>query len=148
MRLKKNKCIFMISAIQYLGHKITKDGVQLSESKVEAVTKAPSPRNVTGLKAFLGLINYYGKFLLNLSTTLAPLHKLLAKRAQWKWGNQQQQAFETVKTQLSSSKLLAHHNSEVQLVLCCDASPYGLGAVLTHRFEDERECPMLMCHGH
>ena len=129
----------MMSAIEYLGHKITKDGLQPSESKVEAVTKAPFPQNVTELKDFLGLINYYGKFLLNLSITLAPLHKLLAKGAQWKCGNQQQQAFEIVKTQLSSSELLAHYDPEVQLVLCCDASPYSLGAVLAHRFEDGTE---------
>ena len=101
MRLKKNKCVVMMSAVEYLGHKITKYGLQPSESKVEAVTKAPFTRNVTELKAFLRLINYYGKFLLNLSTTLAPLHKLLAKGAQWKWDNQQQQAFETVKTQVN-----------------------------------------------
>ena len=103
MRLKKHKYIFLMSAVEYLGHKITKDGLQPSDFKVEAVAKAPFPRNVTGLKAFVGLINYHGIFLLNLSTTLAPLHKLLAKGVQWKWDNQQQQAFETVKTQLSSS---------------------------------------------
>ena len=62
------------------------------------MTQAPSPHNVMELKAFLGLINYYSKFMLNLSTTLAPLHKQLAKGAQWEWDNQQQQAFETVKT--------------------------------------------------
>ena len=54
MRLKKIKCVFMMSAIEYLGHKITKDGLQPSEYKVEAVTKAPLPRNVTELKASLG----------------------------------------------------------------------------------------------
>ena len=67
MRLKKNKCVFMMSAVGYLGHKITKDGLQPSESKVEAVTQAPSPHYVMELKAFLGLINYYGKLMLNLS---------------------------------------------------------------------------------
>ena len=132
----------MMSAVKYLGHKKIKDGLQPSESKVEAVTQAPSPHNVMELKAFLGLINYYGKFMLNLSTTLASLHKLLAKRAQWEWGNQQQQALETVKIQLSSSQLLAHYNPDVQLVLSCDASPYGLGAVLVHYFEDGTECPI------
>ena len=129
-------------AVEYLGHKITKDGLQPSESKVEAVTKAPSPWNVNKLKAFLRLISYYGNFLLSLSTTLAPLHKLLAKGAKWTWNNQQQQAFETVKTQLSSSELLAHHDPEVQLVLCYDASPYSIGAVLAHCFEDGTECPI------
>ena len=54
MRLKKNKYVFMTSVVEYLGHKITKDGLQSSEYKVEAVTKAPLPQNVTELKAFLG----------------------------------------------------------------------------------------------
>ena len=142
MRLKKNKCVFMMSAVEYLGHKITKDGLQPSDTKVEAVLKAPIPCNVTELKAFLGLVNYYGKFLSNLSTTMAPLHKLLLKGAQWLWGDQQQKAFETVKTQLASSELLVHYDPEVQLILSCDVSPYGLGAVLAHRFEDGTERPI------
>ena len=127
MRLKKDKCVFMMSAVEYLGHRITKDGLQPTESKVEAITKAPTPRSVTELKAFLGLVNYYGKFLSNLSTTVAPLHKLLVKGTQWKWGEQQQQAFKIVKAQLA---------------LSCDASPYGVGAVLAHRFEDGTERPI------
>jgi len=87
------------------------------------------------LKAFLELINYYGKFLSNLSTTVAPLHKLLVKGVQWQWGEQQQQAFKIVKAQLASNNLLVHYDPELQLVLSCDASPYGVGAVLAHRFE-------------
>ena len=142
MRLKKNKCVFMTSEVEYLGHRISKDGLQPSESKVEAITKAPSPKNVTELRAFLGLINYYGKFLSHLSTTVAPLHKLLAKGSKWEWDKSQQEAFDKVKLQLASCKLLVHYDPDIKLVLSCDASPYGVGAVLAHRFDDGTERPI------
>ena len=81
--------------------------------------------------------------MLNLSTPLAPLHKLLSKGAQSEWGDQQHQAFATVETQLSSSELLVRCDPEVHLVLCCDALPYSLSVVLAHHFEDGIECAIV-----
>lgn len=142
MQLKQSKCKFLMAEIEYLGHRITKEGLKPAESKVRTISQAPAPRNVSELKAFLGLLNYYGKFLPNLSTTLAPLHKLLAKRAHFQWNHSQQDAFNTVKLQLASHKVLVHYDSNVDLVLACDASPYGVGAVLSHRFGTESEQPI------
>ena len=85
----------------------------------------------------MGLVNYYGKFLPNLSSVLAPLHALLQKGAQWKWGVQQEKVFFTVKSQLTSDCLLVHFDP--QKPLTCDASPYGVGAVLSHHLEDGSE---------
>ena len=142
MRLKQSKCVFMLSEVEYLGHKITKDGLRPTDSKVEAIAKAPTPKNVSELKAFLGLVNYYGKFLSHLSTTLAPLHKLLVKGTSFQWSDSQQKAFEAVRAQLMSSELLVHYDSHLDLVLSCDASLYGVGAVLSHRFSDGTERPI------
>ena len=75
MRLKG----FMSSQVEYLGHRISKEGLQPTQEKVKAVTDTPKPTNVSELRAFLGLINYYGKFVQNLSTLLAPLYDLLRK---------------------------------------------------------------------
>lgn len=72
MRLKQSKSKFLMAEIEYLGHVITKEGLKPAESKVQAVSQAPILKNVSELKAFLGLVNYYGKFLPNLFTTLAP----------------------------------------------------------------------------
>ena len=82
---------------------------------------------------FLGLVNYYGIFLpnLKLTTTLVPLHKLSTKGAHYNWSQSQQDAFDTVKSELASSKVLVHYDSDIDLVLSCDASPYWMGAVLT-----------------
>ena len=78
----------------------------------------------------------------NLFTLLAPLYKLLRKGVAWRWGRPQRQAFDGAKELLSSPKLLVHYNATKELILTCDASPYGLGAVLTHRMEDGTERPI------
>ena len=88
------------------------------------------------------MVNYYAKFLPNLSSTLAPLYGLLEKKASWSWGKEQEAAFKTAKTQLTSSCLLVHYDPQKPLVLSCDASPYGVGAVLSHRMEDGSEQPI------
>ena len=142
MRLKRQKCRFMLSEIEYLGHKISSRGLQPSEEKVKAMKEAPRPTNLSQLKSFLGLANYYGRFLPNLSTTLAPLYQLLKKNTTWSWGDKQEQAFQSVKTQLSSAAVLAHYDPQQKLLLTCDASPYGLGAVLSHRLDDGTDRPI------
>ena len=102
----------------------------------------PVPTNVTQLRSFVGLVYYYGKFLPNLSSVLAPLYTLLQKGAQWKWGVQQEKAFSTLKSQLTSDRLLVHFDPQKPLTLACDASPYGVGAVLSHHLEDGSEQPI------
>ena len=80
IRLKHKKCSFMLTAIEYLGHKISAQGLQPTSEKVQAIHEAPAPKDVTQLKSFLGLLNYYCKFLPTLSTTLAPLYGLLQQQ--------------------------------------------------------------------
>lgn len=77
LRAKKPKCVFMADGVVYLGDRIDAQGLHPLPEKVEAVTNAPKPRNVTELKSYLGLLSYYTKFLPNLSTVLAPLYQLL-----------------------------------------------------------------------
>ena len=67
----------MAPEVMYLGHKIGTEGLHPVVKKVEAIQEAPTPKNVTDLKSYLGLLAYYGKFLPNLSSTLAPLYRLL-----------------------------------------------------------------------
>ena len=80
IRLKGSKCAFMLSSIDYLGHRISADGLQPTKEKVRVISEAPAPLNVTQLRSFLGVVNYYSKFLPNLSTMLAPLYMLLQKQ--------------------------------------------------------------------
>ena len=103
---------------------------------------APAPQDVTRLKSFLGLLNYYSKFLPNLSYTLAPLYRLLQKNTRWCWESEQRKAFQQAKESLTSDCVLAHFEPAKQLILACDASPYGVGAVLSHRMEDGKDKPI------
>ena len=84
LKLRKDKCSFMVPSVTYLGHKIDSEGVHPTQDKVKAIQEAPAPENVNELKAYLGLLNYYHKFLPNLSSEIAPLYALLRKDYKWK----------------------------------------------------------------
>ena len=90
MKLNSSKSAFMLGEVKYLGHKITSQRLQPTDEKVRAILKAPAPTNVSQLKSFLGMLNYYGKFLPSLSTCLAPLYSLLQKNTKWTWHQEQE----------------------------------------------------------
>ena len=129
IRLNPAKCIIFQSGPEFLGHWIDKNGIRPLPQKMDAVMQAKSPTNVTELKSYLGLLNYYAKFLPNLATTLHPLHDLLQKDRPWKWTEECERAFVKSKRQLQDSPLLVHYDLKTSLRLACDASPYGVGLV-------------------
>ena len=133
LRVKRSKCEFMRPSVTYLGHRIDANGLHTLHERVRAVQDAPAPTSVSGLKSYLGMLTYYSKFLPNLSTTLHPLYQLLRKDVPWRWGHAEAKAFVAAKELLTSSGCLTHFDSSVPLTLACDASSYGLGAVLTQQ---------------
>ena len=142
LRLNRSKCSFLQTSVSYLGYVIDREGIHPDPTKVTAVLGAPTPKNVSELRSFLGLVNYYGRFLPQLATTLAPLYELLTKQSTWHWTNRQRKAFQNAKEALASSQVLAHFDPSLEVELSCDASPYGLGAVLSHRGPDGTERPV------
>ena len=124
-----------------LGHWIDKKGTSPLPQKMDAVMQAKSPTNVTELKSYLGLLNYYGKFLPNLATTLHPLYDLLQKDRPWKWTEACERVFVKSKKQLQDSPLLVHYDLKKSLRLACDASPYGVGAFISHVMKNGEEKP-------
>lgn len=142
LRLRKDKCEFMKPEIDFLGYRLNKEGLQPQPEKVEAIKNAPKPENVSQLKSFLGLVNYYRKFISNLASKLEPLHRLLQKDTKWQWGRDQQRAFQKAKESLTSSTLLVHFDPNKPLLMICDASPYGVGAILAHRDQNGDERPI------
>lgn len=133
----------MVPEVSYLGHRIDANGLHPLEDKVKAILEAPSPRNASELKSYPGLLSYYGKFLPDLSSVLAPLYQLLRKHVSWRWSSVERDAFQASKDLLSSSSLLVHSDPQVPLTLACDASAYGVGAVLSHRLPDGSEHPVV-----
>ena len=124
----------MTPDLTYLGQRINRERIKPVKEKVRALTDAPSPINRSELKSYLGIINYYQKYLPSLATTctLAPLHELLRKGTHRRWGTKQHEAFEMSKKLLKSAGLLVHYDSCKELLLACDALPYGVGPVLSH----------------
>ena len=142
LRVKRSKCTFMKSSVTYLGHMIDAEGLHTLDEQVRAIFDAPAPTSTSKLKSFLGMLSYYSKFLPNLSSLLHPLYRLLKKNAQWEWRADQAKAFAASKELLTSSNCLTHFDSELDISLACDASNYGLGAVLSHKFPDGSERPI------
>lgn len=132
LTLKREKCVIASDSVQYLGHMIDREGLRPIPERIIAINEMPAPQNVTQLKSFLGMINYYGHFLPNLATILAPLYKLLRKNEEWSWTKECQQTFNKAKELLKSSKVLTHYSTEHPIRVSADASGTGLGAVLSH----------------
>ena len=89
IRLKRSKCAFLLPSVEYLGHIISTEGLHPTAEKVKAILEAPVPQNVQQLRAFLGFINYYTRFLSHLSSVLTPLYQLLQKNKSLGWGKTQ-----------------------------------------------------------
>ena len=142
LRLQLNKCKFMQKSVTYMGCIISAEGISPTEDKVEAIKKAPRPENTTQLRAFLGMVNYHGKFIRNLSTILQPLNQLLQKNQEFAWSPKCEEAFNKAKESLTSSNVLVHYDPNLPVVLECDASQYGIGAVILHRSPNGDERPI------
>ena len=142
VRLQRSKCSFLQSSVEYLGHKVDKQGLHTTNSKVEAIVKAPSPRNTTELKSLLGSLHYYGKFIKNSAMLLQPLNELLKHQTPWCWTAECETAFQEAKTQLSTAPVLAHYDPNLPLRLAGDASSYSIGAVISQIHPDGTEHPI------
>jgi len=142
LRAKRHKCKFMMTSVSYLGYVIDAEGLHPVLGKIQAIKDAPIPNNITELKSYLGLLSYYGKFLQNRAQLLAPLYQLLSSSNPWVWTDEQTKAFEKSKEMLTSKSLLVHFNPNLPITLACDASSYGIGAVLAHRMSDGSEKPI------
>ena len=142
VHLNLSKCDFLKPSVVYLGFELSADGRRPVEAKTEAIRNAPPPANVSQLRSFLGMVQYYHSFLDDLATKLEPLHQLLKKGVRWKWTKECQEAFELVKGRLCSDQVLVHYDPNREVRLACDASSYGLGGVLSHVMDDGSERPI------
>ncbi|KAF2882038.1 hypothetical protein ILUMI_24138 [Ignelater luminosus] len=133
-RLNLNKC--------NLGHYVDKEGLYKDKETVRAMTGVSTPNDKTEIKAFGYMINYYSKFVPNLSTVLSPLYKLLGKDIHFYCSRECEKAFIEVKKTIAFDQSLAHFDTNAQIKLVCDVSKVGLGAVLLHVYADSTEKPI------
>lgn len=110
VRINKDKCIFFANELHYLGYHISKDGTRPSKEKIEAILDAPEPQNRAQLASYLGMINFYHKFIPNFSGELACLYKLNSNNCKWQWSKEHKIGFEKSKRLLANIETLTHYD--------------------------------------
>lgn len=131
LTINLDKCSFFKDQITFLGYDISEKGISPSCRKLEAISKYPCPKSIHQLRQFLGLINYFRKFIKNCALLCKPLTSLLKKGAVWQWGPQQDQAVAQVKVALIENAVLSVFDPKLPINLYTDASRDGIGCILT-----------------
>jgi reverse transcriptase-like protein/integrase-like protein len=134
--LKAKKCSFHKKQVEYLGVIIRQGKVKMDPVKVEGIAKWPVPTNVKDICSFLGFCNFYCSFIANFSAVACPLNDLTKKQQQWKWTNEEQASFDTLKDLCSSYPILWSPNWTKQFFMDTDALDFALGAVISQEFQD------------
>ena len=132
----------MKPSVEYFPFVVDHNGVHTSPRKVQAIQQVPVPGNAAELKSFLGLGNYYRRFIPDIATLVHPLNRLLLENAPRKWSIQCQETFRKLNDILKSAPLLAHYDPAKPVSLAVDASSFRLGAVLSHVTVDQEERTM------
>nr|CDJ93989.1 RNA-directed DNA polymerase (reverse transcriptase) and Integrase domain containing protein [Haemonchus contortus] len=138
-RVRLEKCKFLQTEINYLDFVINEQGRRPDPGKIKATQKMSAPKDVSQLRAFLGLINFYGNFVKDLHNLRAPLDALTNKDVVYTWTPECQSSFDKIKAILSSDLLLTYFDPNLPIIVAADASNYGIGATLSHRFPDGSE---------
>ena len=126
-----------------MGHVLSKNSIRPTEEKVRAVKDAKRPENVSVVHSFLGLVNYCGRYIRNLSSIEEPLRRLARKNVTWYWGNEQEKSFQELKRKLVSSDSMAYFNPNALTQVILDASPVGLGAILVQKSNGDDFKPVI-----
>ena len=130
LKLNISKCEFSKPCLKYLGEIITSTGVKPDPEKLEAIKELPRPNDAQAVSRFLGMVTYIGRFIPDLSNKTEPLRRLLSKGATFSWTQEQEQAWQTLKADMTTTPVLQYYDPRKKLKIACDASKTGLGAVL------------------
>lgn len=142
LTLKPSKCQFAVNRVLYLGHILSKHGVEVDKSKTDAITTFPIPKNVHNIRSFLGICNYYRRFIKDFAKIASPLTNLLRKDVNFLWSENCNHAFEKLKQALTSAPVLAFPDMNKEFILTSDASGTAIGYILSQKDKDGAEHPI------
>ena len=136
------KSSFSVDAVDFVGHRVSPKGVSPLQSHVEAISKLDTPTTLKELRRLLGAAGFYRKFVARFFDIVEPLNELLRGDTDFSWSNKRQQAFEQLKTALTSGTVLAHFDPQLPTQVTTDASAVAIGAVLSQTQPDGSERPV------
>ena len=137
-----DKCEFHTDKMTFLGVEVTPEGFEMEWLKVETIQDWRPPRNVRGVREFIGFCNFYRHFIKSFSEIARPLHNLTKVGQQWQWTDTEQHAFDTLKRMVCESPVLIHADPEKRFQMETDASSYAYGAVLSQKATDNKHHPV------
>ena len=140
--LKRSKCHFFQKEIKYLGFILTSNGLLLNPEKVKAIVELDVPTSKRKLRGYIGMVQFFRRFIPNLATIIAPLTAMTSKKVAFKWTTECSTAFEKSKQLLAQKCLLNYPNFELPFEIMTDASDFGIGAVVLQRNTDGNLCPL------
>lgn len=136
LQLNLDKCSFLKTTTDYLGHEVTAGTIRPGLHKIESVTKFKTPTNVHEVRQFIGLASYFRKYIKDFAIIARPLTELTKKNYAWCWRSEQEHAFSTLKTLLTDRPVLAIYDRNARTELHTDASKLGLsGILLQYQFD-------------
>jgi len=134
--VKPEKCKWKVREVEFLGVVIGPRGVEMQKEKMEGVLNWPAPKNVKEMQKFLGLANYYRRFIKDFAKIAAPLHALVRKEQKWKWKKEQEEAFRKLKEMFMTEPVLAIPDIDREMRVEADTSDYATGGVLSLKCKD------------
>ena len=145
LKLNVHKCQFFVDSLEFLGHKVSSKGLEPLPSKVSAISEFPLPKNYKQLRRFLGMINFYHRFLKHAAEILAPLNALLTgyskanskKLICWEQHPKARKAFDCARNALANATMLHYPSIDGELAVFTDASDIAVGGVLNQWRENE-----------
>ncbi|GET03433.1 retroviral-like aspartic protease 1 [Rhizophagus clarus] len=140
LKLSPEKCFFFKDEIPFLGHVVSHHSIQTDPEKLRVIREFPVPKDLTQLRDFITLASYYQKFVKNFSRIVEPLNRLLKKNTPFVWRNDQVDSFKYLKNCLMTPPILSYPNFKKPFILYTDASTFALGAILSQKNEDKKEC--------
>jgi hypothetical protein len=142
LKANPKKCVFYQSRVNFLGHTISVNGVEMDSSKVKSIQSWKSPENVKEIQSFLGLCNYYRDFIPRFAHIAGPLYKLTKKSNLFVWDSDCEKSFNSLKAAFATECVLIQPDQTKQFYLESDASDYALGGVLSQKDENDRLRPI------